>query len=81
MLSLWCNHMNRLFPLALCLAMSACAPSSPSANYLTKAADPTVRVRSPVVADATAGTRAYAPAEAGDWEKINRAVTPKEGQK
>ena len=73
--------MNRFFPLALCLALPACVPSPPSANYLTRAANPAAKVRPPAVADATAGTRAYAPAEAGDWEKINRAVTPTGGEK
>jgi hypothetical protein len=67
--------MNRLFLLAICLSLQACAPS-PSTSYLTKAANPAAKVHPPAVADATAGTRAFAPAEPGDWEHINRAVTP-----
>ncbi len=73
--------MIRLFLLALCLTLQACAPSSSSTTYLTGAANPAAKVRPPAVADATAGTRSYSPAEAGDWEKINRAVTPKGGGK
>lgn len=73
--------MNRIFLLALCLTLQACLPSSPSTNYLTVAASPTAKVRPPAVSDATAGTRSYTPAEAGDWEKINRAITPTGGAK
>lgn len=73
--------MNRLFLLALCLTQQACVSSPSSTAYLTGAANPTAKVRPPAVADAAAGTRTYTPAEAGDWEKINRAVTPQEGEK
>ena len=73
--------MNRLFPLALCLILQACVPSPPSSSYLTAAANPAAKTRPPAVADAAAGTRAYAPAEPGDWEKINRAIAPSEGGK
>ncbi len=73
--------MNRLFLLALCLTLQACLPSSPSTSYLTSAANPAAKVRPPAIVDATAGTRSYAPAEAGDWEKINRAITPAGGEK
>lgn len=72
--------MTRLFPLALCVALSACAPSSPPA-YLFKAADPQQRIRAPVIANAAEGTRTFMPVEAGDWEKINRAIAPKAGAK
>ena len=73
--------MNRLFLVALCLTLQACLPSSPSTTYLTGAANPAAKVRPPAVTDATAGTRSYAPAEPGDWEKINRAITPTGGAK
>lgn len=73
--------MNRIFLLALCLTLQACLPSPPSIAHLTMAADPAAKVRPPAVTDATAGTRSYAPAEAGDWEQINRAVTPSGGGK
>jgi hypothetical protein len=73
--------MNRFLLLALCLTLQACLPSSPSTRYLTEAANPAIKVRPPAVLDATAGTRAYTPAEPGDWEKINRAVTPAGGAK
>lgn len=72
--------MTRSIMLAFCLTLSACLPAPPSA-YLTKAANPAAKIRAASVADATAGTRDFAPAEAGDWEKINRAVESKEGQK
>lgn len=72
--------MTRSILLAFCLTLSACLPPPPSA-YLTRAADPSAKVRPAYVADATAGTRDFTPAEAGDWEKINRAVESKEGQK
>ena len=73
--------MNRPILLALCLTLQACVPSPPSTARLTSAADPAVTVRPPAISDATAGTRAYAPAEPGDWEQINRAVTPSGGGK
>jgi hypothetical protein len=72
--------MTRLIMLAFCLTLSACLPPPPSA-YLTKAADSSAKIRPAFVADATEGTRDFVPAEPGDWEKINRAVVPKESQK
>jgi hypothetical protein len=71
--------MNRIFPLALCLTLPACA--APPLAYLTQAADPSAKASPSSVADATAGTRNYAPVEPGDWEKTNRAVTPHGEQK
>ena len=72
--------MTRIFLLALCLPLSACE-SPPSVAYLTKPADPAAKAPVHFVADATEGTRDYAPAEPGNWEQINRAVTPKESAK
>ena len=72
--------MIRMFLLALGLTLAACEPP-PSSAYLTGAAIPSAKARAPYVADATEGTRNYAPAEAGDWDAINRAVAPHGGQK
>ncbi len=69
-----------MFLLALCATLAACEPPPPSA-FLTRAADPSAKVRAPYVVDATEGTRNYAPAKAGDWDAINRAVAPHGGQK
>ena len=72
--------MTRLFLLALGLSLAACEPP-PSVAYVTRAADPSAKTPPPVVADATEGTRNFVPAEAGDWDAINRAVAPHGGQK
>ena len=72
--------MTRICLLALCLLLSACEPP-PSVAYLTMAANPAAKAPLHLIANATEGTRNYAPAEPGNWEQINQAVTPKDGAK
>lgn len=70
--------MLRTLLLAACLAVSACAPSQPPqfAASLVAAADPSRRVPTLLVGDASAGTRRFQVVGPRNWEDVNREIAP-----